>query len=360
MSGIHQFVPMLHRRDAVGEHTRVLRDLLVAAGVTSRIYTEIPDPETADETLPYRQYESDAEPGDVLVYQVATRSEMAGWLVQRQEKLVLNYHSITPPEYFAPWNNSIARLQVGAIGELSVLARRAALGIGVSAFDVGELRLAGCGDTRVIPVDNLRSPPVPADPSVLELLARRSAGRGPWWLSVGRLAPNKCHQDTIAALFVARENGSPGAHLTIVGSPSEPAYAAALQRYARMLGVADAVEFVCGITEGALSARYVSADVLVMVSEHEGFGVPLLEAMAHGLPVVAYDAGAVAEVMGDAGVLLDAKSPRRVAAEVAGLLADQARQDELRAAGRARLQSLGLDRAGGDMVQALVDVAAQP
>jgi glycosyltransferase involved in cell wall biosynthesis len=82
--------------------------------------------------------------------------------------------------------------------------------------------------------------------------------------------------------------------------------------------------------------------------------------MAHGLPVVAYDAGAVAEVMGDAGVLLDAKSPRRVATEVAGLLADQARQDELRAAGRARLQSLGLDRAGGDMVQALVDVAAQP
>ena len=210
MSGIHQFVPMLHRRDAVGEHTRVLRDLLVAAGITSRIYTEIPDPETADETLPYRQYESDAEPGDVLVYQVATRSEMAGWLVKRQEKLVLNYHSITPPEYFAPWNNSIARLQVGAIGELSVLAPRAALGIGVSAFDVDELQRAGCVNTRVIPVDNLRSPPVPADPSVLELLATRSAGRGPWWLSVGRLAPNKCHQDTIAALFVARENGSPG------------------------------------------------------------------------------------------------------------------------------------------------------
>ena len=78
MSGIHLFVPMLHRRDAVGEHTRTLRDRLVARGVTSAIYTELPDPDTVDETRPYLEYETDAEPGDVLVYQMATRSAMAG------------------------------------------------------------------------------------------------------------------------------------------------------------------------------------------------------------------------------------------------------------------------------------------
>ena len=54
--GIHLFVPMLHRRDAVGEHTRTLRDLLVADGVPSRIYTELPDPDTVDETRPYLDY----------------------------------------------------------------------------------------------------------------------------------------------------------------------------------------------------------------------------------------------------------------------------------------------------------------
>ncbi len=360
MSGIHQFVPMLHRRDAVGEHTRVLRDLLVAAGVPSRIYTEIPDPETADETRHYLEYETDAEPGDVLVYQVATRSEMAGWLGARREKVVLNYHSITPPEYFAPWNNGIARLQVGALAELADLAPKSVMGIGVSDFDADELRRAGCTDVRVIAVDNLGLPPTPPDPAVLESLARHGAGRGPWWLSVGRLAPNKCHQDVIAALFVARDSGSPDAHLTIVGSPSEPTYAAALKRYAGMLGVADAVEFVSGISEGDLSARYTSADVLVMLSEHEGFGVPLLEAMSHGLPVVAYDAGAVAEVLGDAGVLLDHKGPRRVASEVVGLMADQTRIGDLAAAGRARLVALGLDQAGQDLVRALMDVAGRP
>ena len=79
MTGIHLFVPMLHRRDAVGEHTRSLRDRLVGEGVECRIYIEMPDPDTVGETRPYREYEADARPGDVLVYQMATRSDMAQW-----------------------------------------------------------------------------------------------------------------------------------------------------------------------------------------------------------------------------------------------------------------------------------------
>ena len=56
MSGIHLFVPMLHRRDAVGEHTRSLRDRLVEEGVECRIYIDMPDPDTVGETRPYRDY----------------------------------------------------------------------------------------------------------------------------------------------------------------------------------------------------------------------------------------------------------------------------------------------------------------
>jgi glycosyltransferase involved in cell wall biosynthesis len=357
--GVHLFVPMLHRRDAVGEHTRALRDLLVAAGVPSRIYCELPDPETVDETRPYREYEQDARPGDVLVYQVATCSDIAGWIIGRTEPVVLNYHSITPPSFFVPWNNGIARLQVSAQAERVGLAERADLGIGVSEFDAGELRAAGCEVTRVIPIVNVVLPVPAPDPGALEALtaAGAAAGGGPWWLSVGRLAPNKGHQDTIAALFVARATTSPGAHLTIVGSPTEPNYAAALRRYAADLGLADAVEFVSGIGSGALAARYAAADVLVMLSDHEGFGVPIVEAMSHGLPVVAFDAGAVAEVVGDAGVLLGAKGPRRVAAEVAALLGDPGRREALVAAGRARPAALGLGSAGSDLVTALLGVA---
>lgn len=356
MSGIHLFVPMLHVRDAVGEHTRALRALLVADGIECRIYTETPDPHTAEETRPYLAYADDASPGDVLVYQMATRSDMADWLVGRPEPVVVNYHSLTPPEFFAPWNNWIARHQARAALELRRLAPKAVLGIGVSEFDAGELRDSGCTDVIVIPVVNVRIPPVePQAAEEAELRARQHDG--PRWLSVGRLAPNKAHQDVIAALFVARATTSPAATLTIVGSPSEPTYARALRRYVADLGMSGAVEFVSRLSDTELAARYTTSDVLVMLSEHEGFGVPLVEAMLYGLPVVAFAAGAVAEVVGDAGILLNAKGPRRVAEAVASLLADPERRQAVVAAGRTRPAVLGLDRAGSDLVQALQRVA---
>jgi glycosyltransferase involved in cell wall biosynthesis len=356
MSGVHLFVPMLHRHDAVGEHTMALHDRLTSAGVASTIYTELPDPATADRTRPYLEYESASEPGDVLVYQFATESGMAGWLAGRGQPLVLNYHSVTPPGYFAPWNNRIARLQVGAQFELAMLAPRASLGIAVSRFDEAELRQAGCARTVVVPVANVSVPPVAPDARTLERLRATDGPPGAHWLSVGRLAPNKAHHETIAALFVARASTDPGARLTVVGSPSEPAYAAALARFAAILGLGSAVTFTSGITDGELAAHYRSADVLVMLSDHEGFGVPLVEAMGQGLPVVAFDAGAVAEVLGDAGVLLARKGPRSVAGAIGRLLGDPEERRRLVDAGRVRFDSLGLADAADRLVEAVTAV----
>jgi glycosyltransferase involved in cell wall biosynthesis len=342
---------MLHRRDAVGEHTRSLRDRLLAEGFDCRIYIETPDPATVGETRHYLEYESDARPGDVLVYEMATRSDIAGWLQFRPERVVVNYHSITPPQFFEPWNNWMTRHQVLATLDLAGLAPTVALGIGVSNFDADELRRAGCPEVQVIPVANLQVPPVAPDADALAALRARPGG--PRWLSVGRLAPNKGHEETIAALFVARATTDPEARLTIVGSPSEPTYARALRWYTGELGLAGAVTFVSGLPDAELSAHYEASDVLVMLSAHEGFGVPLLEAMTHDVPVVAYAAGAVPEVVGAAGVLLDARGPRRVAEAVSGLLADPERCRALVAAGRRRPTALGLDRAASDLVAAL-------
>ena len=355
--GVHLFVPMLHRHDAVGEHTRALRDRLTAAGLASRIYTERPDPATRAETRPYLDYAADAEAGDVLVYQFATQSVIAGWLAARPEPVVVNYHSVTPPEFFGPWNNGITRGQVAALQELAHLAPTAALGIADSAFVADELRRAGCPRTVVVPVAGVSDPPVEPSGEALDRLRARHSGPGPRWLSVGRLAPNKAHHHTIAALFVARAEGAPDASLTLVGSPTEPAYAAALHRYAAALGLAGAVDFVSGVSDDELAAQYRTADVLVMLSDHEGFGVPLVEAMGHGLPIVAFDAGAVSEVLGDAGVLLDRKTPRHVASVVSNLLADPAERERLTGIGRARLAALDVGRAGERLFEAVRTVA---
>jgi glycosyltransferase involved in cell wall biosynthesis len=356
MSGVHLFVPMLHRHDAVGDHTLALRDRLVASGVRTTIFTEIPDPATAADTRHYLEYESESEPGDVLVYQFATESVIARWLARRPEPVVINYHSITPPVFFDRWNNGIARLQVGAQVELGVLAPRAALGVAVSRFDERELRDAGCARTKVIPVANVAVPPVEPDPQTLERLRDRDPGPGHRWLSVGRLAPNKAHHETIAALFVARASSDPGARLTVVGSPAEPAYATALVDYAASLGLADSVAFVSGLTDAELAGYYRFSDVLLMLSEHEGFGVPLVEAMGQGLPIVAFDAGAVAEVLGGAGVLLEHKHPRRVARAVTELMENPRTRSRLVDAARIRFSTMGLEDAGELLVEAVRSV----
>ena len=359
MTAVHQFVPMLHRHDAVGVHTRVLRDRVVAAGMSSHIYTEIPDPHTSDETRPYLDYESERAPGDVLVYQLATQSVVADWVAGRAEPVVIDYHGITPPGYFGPWDNAITRGQVGALHQLARVGPSARLGIAHSQHMADELRRSGCARTTVIPVGGIPVPPEEPGADVVAALRARRHGAGHQWLSVGRLAPNKCHEQAIAALFAARRSSDPDARLTIVGSPTVASYAAALRTYAAALGLSGAVDFVSGLSDQDLAAHYRAADVLVMLSEHEGFGVPLVEAMGHGLPVVAYDGGAVGEILGGAGRLLAAKHPVLVADEVAGLLSDPAALEEQRRAGRSRFDALGLADVGDRLLSAILG-AAQP
>jgi glycosyltransferase involved in cell wall biosynthesis len=167
----------------------------------------------------------------------------------------------------------------------------------------------------------------------------------------------------VAALFVARMTTDPGARLTLVGTPSEPNYAHALRHYVISLGLSGVVDFVSGIDDAQLSAYYGASDVLVMLSDHEGFGVPLVEAMARGVPVVAYDAGAVSEVLGDAGVLLTRKHPRHVVSALYRLLSDPAECERLMAKGRERVAGMDLANAGNRLVatvRALADEAVAP
>jgi glycosyltransferase involved in cell wall biosynthesis len=355
MSGVHQFVPMLHRGDAVGRHTRRLRDLFAARGLASRIYVEMVDPETGAETELATTYPDHAEPGDVVVYQFATASSMAPWLAARSETLVLNYHNITPPEFVASWNNPLARGQLQAQAELRLLAPRTTLAVADSAYNREDLVEAGFANSVVVP-------PSAALSSDILHAARRGRQpraveeRGARWLSVGRVAPNKAIDQTVIALTVTRAHFDPDATLHIVGKPAIASYDDALHRYVAEMGLAEAVTFAGHASDATVAAAYAQADVLVVTSAHEGFCVPVTEAMAVGLPVVAYAQGALPEVLGGAGVLVDSVNPYRLAATISDLLADPARCEELGNAGKRQLATLDLEGAGDrfvDLVSAL-------
>jgi len=345
VSGIHHFVPVLHRGDAVGRHTLRLRDATRRRGIASDIYVDFEEEDTADQTKPAASYAEAAQRGDVVVYQFATASYMGPWLASRDETLVVNYHNITPPELMAPWDHHLALGQLRAQGDLRVLASRTTLAVADSAYNETHLAAAGFPSTTVIP------PSAAVDDNVVASVARSLDDRTPRgthdaggarWLAVGRVSPNKALEDTFAALAVTRAHTDPGATLLVVGKPATGAYDAALHRYAAELGMAGAVTFTGHARDETVASAYEAADVLVVTSAHEGFCVPVVEAMAAGLPVVAVAQGSLPEVLGDGGTLVSSRDPYELADAISSLLADGPRRTAAAVAAQRRLSELDM------------------
>lgn len=356
MSGIHHFVPVLHRGDAVGRHTLRLRDATRARGIDSDIYVDLVQDDTAEETLSAPQYDGRARPGDVVVYQFATASSMAPWLAARRETLVVNYHNVTPPELVEPWDHYLALGQECARDDLGVLTPRTTLAVADSAYNEAQLREAGFAATAVVPPSAALDHETTATAPSATTPAPDGGAR---WLSVGRVAPNKAVEHAIAALAVTRRRSDPDATLRIVGRPVTETYERALRRHVDELGLTDVVTFAGYASDAAVAAAYDEADVLVVTSDHEGFGVPIVEAMAAGLPVVAFDQGAVPDVLGDAGVLVTSREPYALAEAIARLLADEGERRRLAEAGRRRLAELDLGSAAERFVDLLVPLSGR-
>lgn len=352
MSAIHQFVPMLHRDDAVGRHTLRLRDVLVARGIESRIYVEMSDPETENETTLFTRYSDQAQRGDVLLYQFATASAIAPWLVARRETLVVSYHNVTPPEYYAAWNNPMARHQLRALHERAALAPRASLAVAVSSFNESELRTAGFTRTAVVPPAAMA--PIPGTRTVE---ASRQPASGARWICVGRVAPNKGIELALMALLVARAHHDPGVTLQVVGRTVVSSYSRALERFVDELGIRDAVTFRGGVSDSDLIGAMSASDVLIMASRHEGFGVPVIEAMTMGLPVVANRVGALPEIVGEGGLLVDAADPYALADAAARAASDHELRRLLAEAGSKRVKELDLATAGDRAVDLIAPFA---
>jgi glycosyltransferase involved in cell wall biosynthesis len=348
---IDQLLPSLAEHDAITNHARQVRRALRAAGHESDIYAEIIDPPLATEARHESECPRGPDPDRLLIYHGSTESSMVRWLersARKGQQLAVNYHNVTPASYFTRWDPGAAKRSKHARRQLARLAGVTDLAIADSPFNQTELDWWGYRNSRVAPllVDTARF--VAAQPTVA------GAGEGRW-LFVGRVAPNKCHHDLIAAFAVYRRLFDPEARLTIVGWSVVDTYRAALADLANRLEVAGAVNWRVGIPFTELIAEYQRSDVFVCLSEHEGFCVPLLEAMGSGVPIVAYRAAAVGETVADAGVLLAGKDPMIVAAAVSELLGDGERRRRVVDAGRARVARFSLEVSVPLFVAALAD-----
>ncbi|HSD28933.1 MAG TPA: glycosyltransferase family 4 protein [Vicinamibacteria bacterium] len=327
----HQVLGALHPGDAVGREALAIRGHLRAAGYESEVFAGFVDPRLGPEARPLRDHPARDGADAACLYHFSPGSPAGQVALQARGPLGVVYHNVTPVRFFAGWSDESARLAARADGELRELARRASLGLAKSAFSRRDLEAAGFAESSVLPFVHDPGPP-PARSPVFERLyadGRRHV------LAVGRLAPNKRLEDVLRAFALLQRGPIPRSRLLLVGEEGLRTYADALRDLARALRLRDVV--FCGrVEEGELRSAYALADVLLSLSEHEGYGVPLVEAMLAGVPVVAYDAGAVAETMAGAGVLLRDKSPELVAGVVERLLVD----DSLRAAVLARQEAV--------------------
>jgi glycosyltransferase involved in cell wall biosynthesis len=319
---VHQLVASLAYGDAVGQHALAIRDALRGAGFASEIYADRTDTRLASLARPSWRYAREASsPESVCLFHFAIRSTAGALIHSLPDRLVLVYHNVTPAEFFLGWSRELATLCHHGRRELRAFAPRSELAFGVSEFNRRELEAAGFRRTGVLPLSPaLEAPARPRAPVLGRLL---DDGRDNI-LFVGRLAPNKRIEDLIRVFAVYQRWVQPASRLLLVGDArSQPRYVGALQRYVDDLRL-DEVVFAGHLDDDDLRSCYAAAHVFLCLSEHEGFGVPLLEAMAFGVPVVAYAAAAVPETLRGGGVLLHDKRPDVTAELLFDVVHDQA------------------------------------
>ena len=318
---VNQWVPAAHRGDAVGDHTRMVRDLLRSWGHESEIYAITIDDGLEGDVLSWS--DSAARDGDVTIFHYAVPSPMTAAFATMPGRRVLQYHNVTPARFFAPFDAGIARMAGAGRGELATLADRVDLAVGASEYNRRELESLGFPRTAVAPIlvdtDRLtRARRVPALESLLQDGLTNI-------LFVGRIAPNKKIEDHIRLaehykryvdvyyrfIFVGRYDAVPAYYTAVRGLIAE----------FRMLP--ERFLFTGPVPDDELAAYYRNAHAYVSLSEHEGFCVPLIEAMAMDVPVLAYAAAAVPETLGGAGVSFAPKDLEQAAELLGALIYDE-------------------------------------
>ena len=288
-AGVHQVLAALSYGDAIGNEALAIQGHLRRAGFESDIFAEAVHPRMSGLARPLWEYAKVSSPETVCLFHFSIGSAAGRLVHHAPDRLVCIYHNITPADYFLGFHPHLA---------------------GLCYHGRRELEAAGFRRTAVLPIVlDLAAYRRPPSPVIRRLYADGRVNI----LFVGRIIPNKKIEDLIRVFAVYQRYLEPRSRLLLVGDHrGHERYYDRLRERVRDLRL-DEVVFSGHVDDDELMAFYSVADLFLCLSEHEGFCVPLLEAMTFGIPVVAYDAGAVAETLRGGGVLLKEKRPEVVA-----------------------------------------------
>lgn len=339
---IIQLLTTLSFGDAVSNDALAIRRMLEKNGYRTELYAERVDGRLPKGTAKLIRDLRTPGKDDILIYHLSTGTELNDRIPEYPCRRFVIFHNITPPEFLAPYSHRASELC--ASGWRSVRKLKDAFEGGVCDSDYNRqiLREAGYScPLETVPVlipfgDYLQEPD--------ENTVRVSSDGRTNVLFVGRIAPNKRQENVIRAFDCYRKTWDPTARLTLVGSDTGMEnYRGRLKSYIAANEIEN-VRFPGHIRFNQILAYYRTANVFLCMSEHEGFCVPLLEAMSFRVPIVALKACAVPETLGDAGLLLEDASPETAALAIRRIMTDGTLRDGLIRAGEKRLEAFREDR----------------
>jgi glycosyltransferase involved in cell wall biosynthesis len=339
-AAVHQIMPAFHYGDALGNQAMRIRELLRSWGYSSQVYADTLDRRLEDPGRHFTHYSGHAD--DVVLLHLAIGSRVTAYARNLPGRVIPYYHNVTPPEFLHGYDDNLASFLESGRRELA-LFKDAPFALAASDYNREEMLELSFRHVEVLPYfitfDALEaSAESPAGRSI----SRRYDDGRVNILFVGRLAPNKRQEDLIRAFNAYHDLINPGSRLLLVGSDSiAPGYRPELEVLADILGVAEDVHMPgpVGPREG-LGGYYRAADLFLCMSEHEGFCIPLVEAMAFDVPVVAYRSTGVPCAMGGAGVMVNAKRYDLIAELIDMLVRDQGLREKVTTGQRHRLDEL--------------------
>lgn len=309
---VWQMLPSLSAGDGVGNEVLAMDSLIRDAGYETGIYADYIAPNVPQGRAVKVDKIPDFDRDDILIYHLSIGSRLNLMLADVKCRIIFRYHNITPAAYFAGYNPAVEKRCREGLWQIRSLAHVPYRVLAVSAYNKAHLESLGyqCPIDVLpilIPMEDYKRQP---DQAFTE---RLRSGDLYNILFVGRVSPNKKHEDLIRAFAYYYKTMNKDARLILAGGfEGMELYRRELSDYARLLGLAgNRVVFTGSIRFEQILACYETADLFWCMSEHEGFCIPLVEAMLFRLPILARDMAAVSGTLGQGGILMEDSDPVR-------------------------------------------------
>ncbi|MBQ4464434.1 MAG: glycosyltransferase [Oscillospiraceae bacterium] len=335
---IFQIVNTLNFGDAIGNDVIAKKHVIEDMGIETAVYAETIAAKVKEPDCYRLDRFPKLQPDDILIYHMGNGSPLNTMVAELNCRKIMVYHNITPYEFFTIDSPVAAEsCRTGLEHMRGPMKGKFNAYIADSEFNKQNMIDMGykADEIEVIPVcvpfDDYKQTPDKA-------MVKRMSDGITNIVFVGRIAPNKKHEDIIRAYAYYKKHVNPDSRLILVGSANTTGmYYRDLMDYIEELEVEDIV-FPGHISFAEILAIYKTAHVFLCMSEHEGFCVPLLEAMTFDVPVIAFDACAVPETLGGSGIVVDDKDPVYLSKIIEAAAKDEALRSHIITMQRERLK----------------------